>query len=54
MLDRLDEARAVLDRFQRHRPGVTIKKLMENLPTGRRNIARSWVEGLRKAGLPEA
>ena len=54
MLDRMDEARAVLDRLQRHRPGLTIKTLMENLPTGRRNIGHSWVEGLRKAGLPEA
>jgi TolB-like protein len=53
MLDRLDEARAVLDRFQRHRPGVTIKALMENMKPGRRNIAGCWIDGLRKAGLPE-
>lgn len=53
MLDRLDEAQATLDRLQRHRPGVTITKLMENMHPGRRNISRCWIEGLRKAGLPE-
>ena len=54
MLDRLNEARAVLDRLQRHRPGVTIADLIERLSPALRAIERYWAEGLRKAGLPEA
>lgn len=53
MLDRLDEARAALRRFQQHRPGVTIKTLTATMKPGRRNIAQCWIDGLRKAGLPE-
>jgi TolB-like protein/tetratricopeptide (TPR) repeat protein len=54
MLDRMDEARSALERLQRYRPGATISELMESLPPVMRRVERYWVEGLRKAGLPEA
>lgn len=56
LLGRVDEARSALDHYRTawSWPGLTIKSLLETMPTGaRRRAERGWIEGLRKAGLPE-
>jgi|SRR5215469_5203864 len=53
-LDRVEEARASLQRLLELVPGLTIANLEETMPTfGSPTIREAIVAGFRKAGLPE-
>ena len=55
-LDRLEEARAWLGRFPEDLPGLTIAGYQARFAPGwlAPQVAEFYVNGLRKAGLPEA
>ena len=52
-LDRLDEAGAVLEEIRRGRPDYSCALIERTAPFKRRRDLAYYLEGLRKAGLPE-
>jgi len=54
-LDRMDEARAALERFMRTNPGVTLTTVAQgSTPSAASpSYKKALLDGLRKAGLPE-
>ena len=52
-LDRLDEARQAVDMLVEKSPDISITRIRDNIPFKRAEDETLWVEGLRKAGLPE-
>lgn len=52
-LGRLDEAKAAVGSFEKRLPGVTITQLRESLPFPHEAQRERYLDGLRKAGLPE-
>ncbi|HUT49914.1 MAG TPA: tetratricopeptide repeat protein [Alphaproteobacteria bacterium] len=50
---RIDEAKAALDEYQRHLPGLTLNDPRLIRPFKRPGDQERFLEGLRKAGLPE-
>jgi TolB-like protein len=52
-MGRIDEARAALDQYLRLVPGQTVETVRKQLPFKRLEDMERWLDGLRKAGLPE-
>ena len=52
-IGRVDEAQAALDRFSRLVPGQTVESARTQLPFKRPEDLERFLDGLRKAGLPE-
>ena len=52
-LGRLDEARAAKKRSLELNPELTISRLLEIYPVANYKNLDAYIEGLRKAGLPE-
>ena len=52
-LGRLDEARAAAERLKELQPGITLGWVERHIPIANPNDRARYVEGLRKAGLPE-
>jgi tetratricopeptide (TPR) repeat protein len=50
---RIDEARAALDQLSRLAPGQTVETIRTQLPIKRPEDLERYLDGLRKAGLPE-
>ena len=48
-----EEAAAALAEFLRHNPGVTMEKLRQGMPPSLQKSQPHYMEGLRKAGIPE-
>jgi TolB-like protein len=48
-----EEAAAALAEFLRHNPGATMEKLRQGMPPSLPKNQPSYMEGLRKAGMPE-
>ncbi len=53
MLGREDEARAALDELLQRMPGLTISQVNKIVPIRHAADNERWLEGLRRAGLPE-
>jgi TolB-like protein len=52
-LGKLDEARAAAERLKELQPGISLGWAERNIPIANPNDRARYVEGLRKAGLPE-
>jgi Flp pilus assembly protein TadD len=52
-LGRLDEARAAAERLKELQPGITLDWAERHIPIANPDDRARYVEGLRKAGLPE-
>ena len=52
-LDRLDEARAAVERLKQLQPGITLGWAECNIPIANPNDRARYGEGLRRAGVPE-
>jgi Flp pilus assembly protein TadD len=52
-LGRLDEARAAAERLKELQPGITLGWVERHIPIANPDDRARYVEGLRKAGLPE-
>jgi adenylate cyclase len=52
-LDRLEEAKAALAKYRELEPQASIERLAETMPYKRQEDLDHFLEGLRKAGLPE-
>jgi tetratricopeptide (TPR) repeat protein len=52
-LGRFDEARAALEEALRLEPDLSIAKVRSQNPTTDPDFLERWLDGLRKAGLPE-
>jgi adenylate cyclase len=48
-----EKAAAALDEFLRHNPGMTMEKLRQGMPPSLQKSQPQYMEGLRKAGMPE-
>jgi adenylate cyclase len=53
MLGRDDEARAATKKLLERMPGLTVSKVRHIVPVRDSDAHERWLEGLRKAGLPE-
>ena len=53
MLGRQDEAKAALDKLLQRMPGLTISQVAKIVPVRYPADHERWLEGLRRAGLPE-
>jgi len=53
MLGRKEEARAALDKLLQRMPGLTISQVAKIVPVRYPADQERWLEGLRRAGLPE-
>ena len=51
--DELETAQAKMARFREQRPDWTIEREQQTLAFKRREDEEHWIDGLRKAGLPE-
>lgn len=49
----MEKAAAVLAEFLRHYPGMTMEKLRQGMPPSLQKSQPNYMEGLRKAGMPE-
>ena len=52
-LDRLDEAHRALDEMNEREPGITVAFVRERTPVTDTGYMDHFLDGLRKAGLPE-
>ena len=52
-LGRLDEAGAAAERVKERQPGITLAWAEQHIPIANPDDRARYVEGLRKAGLPE-
>jgi hypothetical protein len=52
-LGRLDEARAAAERLKELQPGITLDWAERHIPIANSDDRARYVEGLRRAGLPE-
>jgi tetratricopeptide (TPR) repeat protein len=52
-LGRLEEAQDALEEELRLDPGLTLRKVRQQNPTTDPDFLARWLDGLRKAGLPE-
>jgi len=52
-LGQLDEARRELDRYLAARPHPTLGSVADKIIYADKGMHNHWLEGLRKAGLPE-
>ena len=52
-MGRIDEARAALDQFLHLVPGQTVETIRKLVPFKRPEDKERYLDGLRKAGLPE-
>ena len=53
MLGRMDEARAALERLLQRMPGLTVSQVRHMVPIRYPDDHERWLDGLRRAGLPE-
>ena len=53
MLERTEEAKASLERLLERIPGLTIEQVRKMVPVRYAEDHEHWLEGLRRAGLPE-
>jgi hypothetical protein len=52
-LDRPDEARQAADMMHEKFPNLSVEKIRDKTPFSREEDMELWLEGLRKAGVPE-
>ncbi|MBW1688983.1 MAG: tetratricopeptide repeat protein, partial [Deltaproteobacteria bacterium] len=52
-LGRLEEAQGALEEELRLDPGLSLRKVRQQNPTTEPDFLARWLDGLRKAGLPE-
>jgi hypothetical protein len=52
-LDRLDEARHALDEMNEHEAGITVEFVRAHTAVSDTGYMNHFLDGLRKAGLPE-
>ena len=48
-----DDARRELTRYLKHRPGATLATVADRIIYADKRLHDHWLDGLRKAGLPE-
>ena len=53
LLGKDDEARTALQTFLKHYPGMTIQKMQDSMPPSIFETQKAYLEGMRKAGVPE-
>jgi TolB-like protein len=53
MLGRDDDARAAMANLRRHMPSLTVSRVGQMIPVRDAAANERWLEGLRRAGLPE-
>jgi hypothetical protein len=52
-LGKEDESRQAIQTFLKHYPGMTIRKMRDSMPPSVLETQKTYLEGMRKAGVPE-